>query len=619
MTKFEKLEHFPYLLKGRMNSFITTSFDDSMTVEMQIRVLIEWIKKNIELTNDQTDYLNQFIEQFDSKLYKTVEEVLTKWLEDGTIKDIVDELVSKSKVSIHGSRILSLAEYPRLATEISDEFRIQRMIDDANDYDILEFSDAKKLYLTTKTTPLVITKPLSLLGFGVEFVLECECSPYTLKVLGTHNVLIKDIHFNQNLKGRNSLWFEDCQDVMVSGCSFTGYTAEFGYYKTDSGIMLYNVTGSKIYDCSFFDHGNQYDETTETLNRCITHQGTSTECDIRGCSFKRVNQAIVSDTGSIFVSYCSFEEVHDNDFYLLGGRAIVSHCDMNDRYDECIVAGHMEYLAISNLSVKNVPNKFLAITADNDEIVLENCTIYNEIDEGQFIVWRESNYKVNKLTINNVTFKNDRYKFFYPFLEVFNIHDFTCNNLTMNVAIAKDQNVLKFTNVNGLIANLDLKKVSGEGSGRVSIDLTSNISIKDVTLDGMRIQKSTSINTIGSRIQTNISVPYIIEESGRSIFYVDSKPQPQNDEKNLWKQGDIAYNILLNPNEGHNTNVFMWVFNGVEWIEMLFIDKGQFGTFNPNNNRTPRFLGEIFTRTDLKESYIAVGLTNSDWKKITTT
>lgn len=52
LTKFNRIEGFPDELKGRINSFITTQFDDSLTVEGQLRVLIKWIKKNITLTNE---------------------------------------------------------------------------------------------------------------------------------------------------------------------------------------------------------------------------------------------------------------------------------------------------------------------------------------------------------------------------------------------------------------------------------------------------------------------------------------------------------------------------------------------------------------------------------------
>lgn len=91
---FEHLsDHLPEL-KARFNSFVVTAFDDSMTVEMQLRALVKWIKKNIELTNEMVDYLNKFIDQFDENLYKTVKCILDKWYEDGVLNDIILEVLA---------------------------------------------------------------------------------------------------------------------------------------------------------------------------------------------------------------------------------------------------------------------------------------------------------------------------------------------------------------------------------------------------------------------------------------------------------------------------------------------------------------------------------------------
>lgn len=90
MKKFENITMFPEEIRGRFNSFIVTAFDDSLTVEMQMRRMIKWIQQNIELTNEMVDYLNWFIETFDEKLYKTVEDILQKWLEDGTLAGLID-------------------------------------------------------------------------------------------------------------------------------------------------------------------------------------------------------------------------------------------------------------------------------------------------------------------------------------------------------------------------------------------------------------------------------------------------------------------------------------------------------------------------------------------------
>lgn len=74
MVQFNRIE-FPYELKARFNSYITTSFDDSMTVEMQLRVLIQWIKKGIELTNEQSEFIEKFDKEFTEKINNFIIEV----------------------------------------------------------------------------------------------------------------------------------------------------------------------------------------------------------------------------------------------------------------------------------------------------------------------------------------------------------------------------------------------------------------------------------------------------------------------------------------------------------------------------------------------------------------
>src|SRR5699024_9050528 len=98
MTRFEKLEGYPDEIKGRFNSFLTTQFDDSLSVEMQMRSLIKWITTTRDLVNDFVDYLNLFIEQFDERLQEQIVDTLNEWLEDGTLADIINQEVFDMKV-----------------------------------------------------------------------------------------------------------------------------------------------------------------------------------------------------------------------------------------------------------------------------------------------------------------------------------------------------------------------------------------------------------------------------------------------------------------------------------------------------------------------------------------
>lgn len=78
-------------LKGRFNSYVVTAFDDSMTVEMQLRSLVKRIVKITDLSNDLVDYMNNFIKTFDEKLYETVDDILTEWSKNGVIQELLDK------------------------------------------------------------------------------------------------------------------------------------------------------------------------------------------------------------------------------------------------------------------------------------------------------------------------------------------------------------------------------------------------------------------------------------------------------------------------------------------------------------------------------------------------
>ena len=113
IENFKRIEKYPLLdtskyppeVRGRFNSFITTQFDDSLSVEMQMRSIIKWAIENFELVdkkyesftdfliednlnpfiefiNDLVDYMNNFFEELEIKINsviaETVKEVITE-------------------------------------------------------------------------------------------------------------------------------------------------------------------------------------------------------------------------------------------------------------------------------------------------------------------------------------------------------------------------------------------------------------------------------------------------------------------------------------------------------------------------------------------------------------
>ena len=113
----EKVQSYPPELVGRFNSFIVTAFDDSMTVEMQIRTMIKWVKENIDVTMSALDnmeafkqdsmafqnhvkdtlvtLINQFTDTFDDNLQFEMQEILKQWDNEGYLQSLINEYTNE--------------------------------------------------------------------------------------------------------------------------------------------------------------------------------------------------------------------------------------------------------------------------------------------------------------------------------------------------------------------------------------------------------------------------------------------------------------------------------------------------------------------------------------------
>lgn len=89
---FNKLN--PLQVRG-VSVYPMTEFRNELLIDEQIAELFAYVTSIKDLTNDMADYLNEFIENFDSNLYKTVYEILDKWLSDGVLADLVKELLNE--------------------------------------------------------------------------------------------------------------------------------------------------------------------------------------------------------------------------------------------------------------------------------------------------------------------------------------------------------------------------------------------------------------------------------------------------------------------------------------------------------------------------------------------
>ena len=82
----------------RFENYLPTAFSSELTLLQKVNKIIQELIKNFELTNEMVDYLNNFIETFDEKLYQTLDDVVSKWLEDGVLTDLIREVINEEVV-----------------------------------------------------------------------------------------------------------------------------------------------------------------------------------------------------------------------------------------------------------------------------------------------------------------------------------------------------------------------------------------------------------------------------------------------------------------------------------------------------------------------------------------
>ena len=85
------------------------------------------------------------------------------------------------------------------------------------------------------------------------------------------SVVIKNVILDDNLKSRVIITGENVKKFNIINCEFTGYTKEFGYYKTDGLIRIDGGCDDiLISECKFHNSGYDYGNSDGELNRCIS-------------------------------------------------------------------------------------------------------------------------------------------------------------------------------------------------------------------------------------------------------------------------------------------------------------------------------------------------------------
>lgn len=404
----------------------------------------------------------------------------------------------------------------------------------ANKYEISETTIKSKKSMISEGVKLSSNKK------GLDFMFSYDRA---------ENIKIKGINFDCASISRGSIIFNKAKNIILEDCTFTGYSADFGYYKTDSQVLFNECEGIiKFKDCVFFDSGFQYGTETETLNRCVTFQGEKNKSTVvfDNCDFNRINQGIVStDTvESIFFNNCRFKDVRDNSFYLFGINYFeANNCYFDDKFDECAVFYGGTFI-FRNSVFKNIPNKIFSINGDVEKLIIDSCEIDNSDDSysGQPISFRQTNSSITFLQIKNSNFSINGINNSDIF-HLGNIETIDIKNINIYLKnLSQHQRVFSFRGekpTNGIFRDIFTIVVSNVHKQAMLVEGQKNILMFEQSNVNTKIRSNLGnfeVPTNGFQITDSVG-PYAVGTHKNSIYFCDFIPKTGD-----YKTGDFVFN-----------------------------------------------------------------------------
>lgn len=265
-------------------------------------------------------------------------------------------------------------------------------------------------------TGLNFTSSFHLRGNGATMKAGTDGMTDWIEIDGADDWSIKDVFFDDALKARTIINADTCDGFEISGCRFTGYSAEFGTAATsDSAIKVATCVAGRITNNLFREFGDQYPDSgvdATTLNRGISVLAACNDIVIANNVFKDCNQGIVTsgltDGGRLVISDNVFTDFRDNALYLVNSTIdtlitgnLFARTDDGDS-DEAVVLTSATNTVITGNLFREIPNK--QITYDNtcsNVTITGNMFIKNSDVEtgGQAITDRSSDATLTNAVI----------------------------------------------------------------------------------------------------------------------------------------------------------------------------------------------------------------------------
>lgn len=464
----------------------------------------------------------------------------------GELDDLITATVNSNieLLQKHSTEYVNLKEYGAKGDGFTDDTEALKSA----------MENHKNLYLPKGTYIFNGTvenaKACNIMGDNAE--IKCDIAgpdDYMFKYDGVDRVSISGVKFNSNNLRRGNVFIANTPMVTIKDCEFTGYTNKYGYYQTDSSILVRDSVKTHISNCYFHDTG--YELAEGSLNRAITLERIE-HAEVRDTKFYKVNQGIVAANHNTIVAGCTFDYVEDNNIYNLTGEGvrgelIVTDNYISNRFDEGIVTEGKVNI-ISNNIFDFAPHS-IKICNSVEKMIITNNVFTNiknkENKSGVIFSSRDVSYEIGDMTFKGniidipVNCEGNGQIMDFPIVDRLLISD---NNITYGavsygrgIHMNKVDNLI-FTN------NFMTDRTDNQNSNAISYETAPTKQVITGNYLGcLRVVANNSQNL--EYVTTNMT-PYLQTHNSNKIYTGTCAPTA-----GIWKRGDVIFNKFANAGQ----------------------------------------------------------------------
>lgn len=109
-------------INANHDRFSELNYDTSLSSTQKMNSLVEWFKVLLKEYDEWIEYLDNFKERFDEKLYTTLDDILLKWLEDGILSELIRETANEEVYDARQDKVTKV-RYETLGQRLDTEYK----------------------------------------------------------------------------------------------------------------------------------------------------------------------------------------------------------------------------------------------------------------------------------------------------------------------------------------------------------------------------------------------------------------------------------------------------------------------------------------------------------------